>query len=207
MMEANMDAEAPARAVERDIERTRTEMDATLSKLERRLAPSEIVQRGTETVRERVRGLATHAFEALQRHPVPVALAVGAVLARFALRPSAEQRLRLQADDDFDRAWRVLRAGMSRAKEQGYEREAEVERRARELASQVRDYLAPALDGASEVARRGSADAARLLQQTVASSRTAGRALREGSSLHPVATMALLGLAAMVGRRRWRTGY
>ena len=39
-MDAVTDTEAQARAVERDIEQTRNEMDATLSELERRLAPS-----------------------------------------------------------------------------------------------------------------------------------------------------------------------
>ena len=83
-----MDSDAQARAVERDIERTRNDMDATLSELERRLAPSEIVHQSAEsvreTVRERARGFAESTIDTLKRHPVPVALAIGLALARYA---------------------------------------------------------------------------------------------------------------------------
>jgi hypothetical protein len=196
-----MDSEAQARAVEEDIERTRNEMDATLSELERRLAPSEIVHQGAETMRERVRGIATNAVETVKRHPVPVALAIGVALARYAYRPSAEQRLQMQADEDFDRAWRIVRAGLSRAKEESFAREADLERRARELMSEARAYVGPALHTAEQFARRGGEDAWRLLQHAAERSRNASLALREGSSAHPIATIALLGLAALLARR------
>ena len=154
-MDAMTESEAQARAVERDIERTRNEMDETLSQLERRLAPSEIVHQGTESVRERVRGVATNAVDTLKRHPVPVALAVGLALARYAYRPSAEERLRLRAEEDFDRAWRVMRTGLTRAKEQSLEREAKVEQWARDLATEVGRWAEPRLHAAEALARRG----------------------------------------------------
>jgi hypothetical protein len=201
---AATDTEAQARAVERDIERTRNEMDATLSELEKRLAPSEIVHQGAETVRERARGMAYDALEALKRHPVPVALVVGLAVARYASRPSAAELLRLQADDDLDRLWRALKVGMTRAKEEGYAREADLERRARQLASEARDYVEPALRGAEQVARRGADDVLRLLKQAAESSSQAARALRDGAGTHPVAALALVGLAAFLGARRRR---
>jgi hypothetical protein len=206
---AAMDSDAQARAVERDIERTRNEMDATLSELERRLAPSEIVHQGAETVREtvreRARGFAENALDTLKRHPMPVALAIGLALARYAYRPSAEERLRMQADEDFDRAWRVVRSGLTRAKDQTVAREAELERWASALMSDARTKIDPALRTAGKLAQRGGEDTWRLLQQVARSSRDAGRAVRDGSSTHPLATIALLAIAAAVGARRFRS--
>lgn len=201
---ATTDSEAQARAVEQDIERTRQEMDETLSQLERKLAPSEIVHQGAESMRQRARGLASTAVDTLKSHPVPVALAIGVALARYAYRPGPEERLRLQADDDLERAWRMLRTGLSRAKDRGLAREAELERRAMALAQDAGAYVAPALETAQRFARRGSEDAWRLLRQAADASRTTTRALRDGSSTHPLATVALLGLAVLLGARRMR---
>lgn len=206
-MVAMADSEAQTRAVERDIERTRNEMDATLSELERRLAPSEIVHQSAETVRERARGVGTRALEALKQHPVPVALAIGVLLTRYAYRPGAEERLRVRADEDFDRAWRVLQTGLSRAKDQTSAREAELERWARDLFGEARRYVAPTLRAAEHLAHRGGEDAWRLLQQAATTSRHATQTLREGSSAHPLATVALLGIAAVLGARRMRSAY
>jgi hypothetical protein len=206
---AAMDSDAQARAVERDIERTRNEMDATLSELERRLAPSEIVHQGAETVREtvrdRARSLAESAVDTLKRHPVPVAVAIGLALARYAYRPSAEERLRMQADEDFDRAWRAVRNGLARAKDQTVAREAELEQWASALLSEARTKIDPAVRTAGQLAQRGGEDVWRLLQQAATTSRDAGRALREGSSTHPLATIALLAIAAALGARRYRS--
>ncbi len=206
-MDTTTDTEAQARAVERDIERTRNEMDATLSQLERRLAPSEIAQQGSElvkeTVRERIRGFASHAVETVKQHPIPVALAVGLVIARYASRPSAEERLRIRADEDVDRAWRVVRAGLTRAKEQSLDREARLEDWARALASDAHHWAEPGLKAAEQLVRRGSQDAWRVLQHAAASSRTAGKTVRDGAASRPLATIALVGLAALLGRR-WR---
>lgn len=206
---AAMDADAQAREVERDIERTRNEMDATLSELERRLAPSEIVHQGAETVREtvrdRARGFADSTLETIKRHPVPVALAIGLALARYAYRPNAEERLRMQADEDFDRAWRVVQSGLSRAKDQTIARETELEQWAAALLADARTKIDPALRTAGKLAQRGGEDAWRLLQQAAASSRDAGRMVRDGSSTHPLATIALLALGAALGVRRFRS--
>lgn len=200
-MDTVTDTEAQARAVERDIEHTRNEMDATLSELERRLAPSEIVHQGAESVRERVRGVATEAIEAVKRHPVPVALALGLVFARYASRPSAQERLSTQADEDLDRAWRVMSAGLARAKEQSLESEAKLEHWARAFAADAGRWAEPRLEAAAQLVRLGGEDARRVLQQIIAGSRT----VRDGSSSHPLATIALLGLAAAFGARRWRS--
>jgi fructose-bisphosphate aldolase class 1 len=200
-MDAVTDTEAQARAVERDIEHTRNEMDATLSELERRLAPSEIVHQGAESVRERVRGVATDAIEAVKRHPVPVALALGLVLARYVSRPSAQERLSTQADEDLDRAWRVMSAGLTRAKEQSLEGEAKLERWARALATDAGRWAEPRLEAIAHLVRLGGEDARRVAQQVIAGTRT----VRDGSSAHPLATIALLSLAAAFGARRWRS--
>lgn len=206
---AAMDADVQAREVERDIERTRHEMDATLSELERRLAPSEIVHQGAETVREtvreRARGFAETAVEAIKRHRVPVAVAIGIALARYASRPNAEERLRMQADEDFDRAWRIVQSGLSRAKDQTIAREEQLEQWANALLTDVRTTIDPAVRAAGKLAQRGGEDAWRFLQQAAARSREAGRMVREGSSTHPLATIALVALAAALGMRRRRS--
>lgn len=203
------DSDAQARAVERDIERTRNEMDATLSELERRLAPSEIVHQSAEsvreTVRERARGFAESTIDTLKRHPVPVALAIGLALARYAYRPSADERLLMQADEDFERAWRVVQTGLTRAKDRTVAREAELEQWASALLSDARTKIDPALRTAGKLAQRGGEDAWRLLQQAATTSRDAGRAVRDGSSTHPLATVALLAIAAVLGARRLRS--
>ncbi len=206
---AAMDSDAQAREVERDIERTRNEMDATLSELERRLAPSEIVHQGAETVREtvreRARGLATQTVDTLKRHPVPVAVIVGLAVARWAYRPSTEERLRMRADEDLDRAWRVLQTGITRAKEEAMAREADLERRAGAFLSDARAQLDPALRAAGRLAQRGGADAWQLLQHAATTSRNAAQVVRDGSANRPLATLVLVGLAAILGLRRMRS--
>ena len=101
--------------------------------------------------------------------------------------------------------WRALSAGLTRAKEQSLESEAKLERWAMALAKDAGRWAEPRVEAVGELLRRGGQDAWRVLQQAAASSRTASRTVRDGSAAHPLATIALLGLAAAFGARRWRS--
>jgi uncharacterized protein DUF3618 len=116
----NFDAdetEAHARDIQRDIERTRERMDHTLTELERRLAPSEILHSGVETVRVRVRSGASSTVETLKQHPMSLAIAAGVLGIGLALRPSTADRRQRRAEEDIERAVAILGTAFARAKE------------------------------------------------------------------------------------------
>jgi hypothetical protein len=180
-MEAVEDPETQARQIQRDIERTREEMDQTLTALEQRLAPTELLHRGAETIRERVRSGVTNAVDSLKRHQAPVALAGAIVSASLlAFRPSAADRRRRRSEEDFERAYEVLATAVARAKQQ----------------SRV---------GASKLADQTW----QMIQRAGGESREVTRALRREATVHPVGALVLLGAlagAAALGARGLRNG-
>jgi hypothetical protein len=180
-MDALDDTDAQARRIERDIERTRDEMDHTLTELERRLAPSEMLHEGARTIRERVRGGVTRTVDALTRHPGSLALGAAIIGATFALRPSASERLEQRAEQDFDRLWAALATAVDHAK-----------RRSQVGAATLADQTWQTL----RRARDESLDVSRVFQREAAA--------------RPLGALLLLGLAAGVasvgarGLRAWR---
>jgi len=89
--------------IEAEIERTRSELDETLSAIERRLTPGQIVDQGLDylrgsSAREYVRNLG----ESVKREPIPLVL-VGVGLAWLML---SDRRSRSLPHDDFETDWR-----------------------------------------------------------------------------------------------------
>lgn len=152
-MEA-LDTDGRAREIERDIDRTRDEMDQTLSALERRLAPSEIIHQGAQNLRDGVRDSVTRLLATLQRHPAEIALASAVIGATLALRPSAAARAERAAEQDFERAWGLLTTALEHAKTRS-------RRGATELAETTRDTLRRARDESLDVTRTLRAEAER----------------------------------------------
>jgi len=186
-MDAFEDTEIRARQIQRDIERTRDEMDQTLTELERRLAPSEILHQGAETVREGFRTRATAAIETLKRHPAPIVLAAALLGARFAFRPSIADLRRRQAQQDVERAWSLLGLAFERAKEQSQLGAATLE----------------------QLGRLTGERTWRTLQRATAESRAMSRVLRREAGAHPLGAFVLFGLGAgmaMLGARGLRAG-
>jgi uncharacterized protein DUF3618 len=187
------DTEAQARFIERDIERTRQEMDHTLSQLEERLAPSEILHSGAETVRESVRSRATSTVEALKRHPLPIALAAVLIGARFALRKSAADR---RAEQDFERAVSALGVAFGRAQERAQVGASNLAELARDAMNHPDVYATPVLRAAQQLGRRATEE-----------SRMMGTALRREAGTYPLGALVLFGMAAgmaMFGTRAMR---
>ena len=187
--------EAEARQIQRDIERTREEMDHTLTELERRLSPSELLHSGAETVRERVRSGATSTVETLKQHPLPIALAAALLGARLALRPSAADRRRRAAEEDFERAMGALGAAFERAQERAQAGASSLAELVRDAISHPDRYTAPAW---------------RTMQRAVEESRIVGGTLRREAGTYPLGALALFGMAAAMATlasravRGWR---
>ena len=173
--------EAEARQIQRDIERTREEMDHTLTELERRLSPSELLHSGAETVRERVRSGATSTVETLKQHPLPIALAAALLGARLALRPSAADRRRRAAEQDIDRAMAVLGAAFERAQERAQVGASSLVELVREAFRHPDRYTAPTW---------------RTMQRAMEESRIVGGSLRREAGAYPLGALALFGMAA-----------
>jgi hypothetical protein len=188
--------EAEARHIQRDIDRTREEMDYTLTELERRLAPSEILHSGAETVRDRVRSGATSTVETLKRHPLPVALAAGLLGARLAFRPSAADRQRREAQRDFERAMAVLGAAFERAQERAQVRASDLAALVRDAVNHPDRYATPALRFAERLGRRYGETSWRTIQRAAQESRAVGSALRREAGMNPLGALVLFGIAA-----------
>ena len=109
-----------ARRIERDIQRTREAMDHTLTALEHRLAPREILHQSARRMRERLSAGLASTIDTLQRHPAPIAIASALVGAGIAFRPNAMERRERQAAEDFERVWAVLAAAAARAKQRSW---------------------------------------------------------------------------------------
>lgn len=196
--------EAQARHIQRDIDRTREEMDQTLTELERRLSPSEILHSGAETVRERVGSGATSAIETLKRHPLPVAVAAGLLGARLALRPSAAERQRREAQQDVERIMAVLGAAFERAQERAQVGAAGLAELVRDAVNHPDRYATPALEAAERLGRRYGETTWRTIQRAAEESRFMGSALRREARTYPLGALMLFGMVAgmaMLGRR------
>jgi hypothetical protein len=202
--------EAEALHIQRDIEQTREEMDHTLTELERRLSPSEIMHSGAETVRERIRTGATSTVDTLKQHPLPVAVAAALLGAHFALRPSAADRRRREAQRDLERAMSVLGAAFERAQERAQVGASSLAELARDAWSHPDRYATPALRAAERLGRRYGDPAWRSLQRAADESRVVGSALRREAGTNPLGALVLFGLAAALATlgsraaRGWR---
>jgi hypothetical protein len=203
------ETEDETRRIQRDIERTREDMDHTLTELERRLSPGEILHQGAETVREGVRSRFAGVIDAMTDHAAPLALGAALVGAGLALRPSATDRRRRQAEQDFERAWAVLSAGLARAKQRSERGTAKLERLLRESVDGAERWAGPALRTAERVGRDGAAEAWRFLRHARDDSRAIGRTLGNQASAHPLAALLVAGVTAGVlgYRRGQRTAY
>jgi len=137
--------------------------------LEERLAPSEILQQGARTIRERARGAITGTVDSLKEDFVPVAFASALLGALLAFRPTAADRRRRQAEEDIDRTWAALATAASKAKQR----------------SQVGGSLLA--EQAVAALRRAGADARDLT-----------RVLRDETSTRPLGALVVLGAAAGV---------
>ena len=84
--------------IERDIEETRAEIDTTLTQIERRLAPDQLLGRAADYLRRN--GMGTRLGEVIRENPLPVAL-IGVGLAWLAL--SAWSRRPEDARDAYGR--------------------------------------------------------------------------------------------------------
>ena len=196
--------EAAARHIQRDIDRTREEMDHTLTELERRLAPSEILHSSVETVRDRVRSEATSMVDAMKRHPLPVAIALGLLGARFALRPGAAERRRRQTEQDLERTMEVLGAAFEHAQERARVGASGLAELVRDAVGHPDRYATPALRAAERFGRRTSASIWPTVQRAMEESRAMSGALRREAGAYPLGALVLLGLAAgmaTIGRR------
>jgi hypothetical protein len=203
-VDAIEDTDAQARQIQRDLERTREEMDQTLTALEHRLAPSEILHQGAETVRERVRSHAANAVETLKRHPAPVALAAVLLGTRLAFRPSAADRQRRQAQEDVERAWSLLGAAFEKAKEHSQLGTAKLEQLGRDAMNDPGAYAGVALRAFETLARVTADRTWRTMQRATVESRAVGQALRREAETRPLGALMLLGLGigmAMLGTR------
>ncbi len=197
MMDAIDETEEQTRRIQDDIERTREDMDHTLTALEHRLAPEAIMHRTTESLRQGLLNVAERSLDAVKRHPAPLALAGLLVGARLALRPSAADRRLRQGEDDLERAMSVLSAGISRAKEQS-------QRIVRDTA--IGEYGRPALRAAEWLGREGLEHAARWMERAREESHYATRALGAQAEARPLAAVAILALVAGLAIRGARAG-
>jgi len=188
-------AEAQAREIQRDIDRTRAEMDHTLTELERKLAPSEILHAGAETVREHVHSRAISTVETLTRHPLPIAVAAGLLGAHLALRPSAAQRQRRQAQQDLERTLAVLGTAFARAQERAQFGATELVKLARDAMSHPDRYATPALRAAERLGRRYGETTRRTIERAASESRVVSRALRREAQTYPLGALVLFGVA------------
>jgi hypothetical protein len=195
------DADAQARRIQSDIDRTRDAMDHTLTKLEQRLAPEELVQRGTETLRARLRSAVDHTVATVKRHPVPLLAAGAAIAVRVGMRPSAKQRQLRQAEEDFERVWTMLATGVAHAKEQSRHGGTRVAEALRDAVSQAREYAGPAADTAIRLGRHGTKQAARLLDRASRQSRAMTGGLAAEADAHPLAALAVLAVMAGLALR------
>ena len=210
-MDAVEDTDAQAREIQRDIERTRQDMDETLTALEHRLAPSEILHQGAQTVRERVRRSATDTVETLKRHPAPIALGLALLGARLALRPTAADRRRRQAQEDIERAWSLFGVALEKAKEQSHLGAAKLEQLGRNAWNDPGRYAGPAFRALEELGRATGERtwstmqrAERAMQRATDESRAMSQAIRREAGTHPLGALVLFGLGvglAMLGTR------
>jgi hypothetical protein len=204
------DTDAQARHIQRDIERTREEMDHTLTELERRLAPSEILHSGAETVREGARRGATSTVETLKRHPVAIGLAAALVGARIAFRPSAAERRRRRAEHDLERAFAVLGSAFERATERSQLGATKLAELGRDAMAHPGRYASRALRAAEWLGRQTRERTVPLVQRAADESRAMTQALRRDAGTYPLGALVMLGVAAGVatlgtrGFRAWR---
>jgi hypothetical protein len=206
-MDGVENTEAQARQIQRDIERTREEMDQTLSALEEKLAPSEILHQGAETVRERVRTGVADTVETLKRHPAPIALAAALIGARIAFRPSAADLRQRQAEEDIERAWSLIGTALAKAKDNSQVGIARLQELGRDVIDDPARYAGPALQALQEFARLTGEGTWRTVQRAGEESRVVGRALRREAAAAPLGSLVVLGLGAamaMLGLRGLR---
>jgi hypothetical protein len=169
------------REIQRDIERTRDEMDRTLTALEERLSPEQLLQGSAGMIRNGISQLGASARDAVGRHPVPFAAAAVIVGARFALRSSAHERQRRQAAEDLDRTWRVLVTALETARE-----------RSRTGRGRLEDVTRDVADAAGWYARRFLERGGQDLAKTT-------RAVGTYAERRPFTALALLGLTVAAG--------
>jgi hypothetical protein len=195
-MDAVENTEAHARQIQRDIERTREEMDQTLSALEEKLAPSEILHQGAETVRERLRTGVSDTVDTLKRHPAPIALAAALIGARIAFRPSAADLRQRQAEQDIERAWTLIGAAFEKAKDSSQASMTRLQELGRDAIKDPARYAGPAMLALQEFARLTGEGTWRTVQRAGEESRLVSRALRREAAAAPLGAFVVLGLGA-----------
>ena len=204
------DTEVQAQHIQRDIDRTREEMDHTLTELERKLAPSEILHSSAETVREGVRNSATSTLETLKRHPIALGLAAAVIGARFAFRPSMAERRHRKAEQDLERAFAVLGTAFERATERSQLGASKLAELGRDAMAHPGRYAERALRAAEWLGRQTRERTLPMVQRAADESRAMTQVLRREAGTYPLGALVMLGLAAGVatlgtrGLRAWR---
>ncbi len=208
-MAATIEPADRTREIQRDIERTRGEMDDTLTALEQRLSPEQLLHRGVGSMRRGFSHLAASAGATVRRHPAPIAAAALLIGLRFALRPGAQQRRRLQAQEDLDRTWALVAAVLERARQRSRVGRGRIEQLARDVAAEPGSYARPAWREAARIGRRGGERLLRVAERTRHEIRDAARTLGGRRDSRGLTTVAALGIAvgaACVGASRFRRG-
>src|SRR5690349_9310095 len=127
------------REIEHEIERTRAEMDGTLTALEQKLSPGQLLDEAIVTLRESAGRTAVSLAETVRRHPLPVALGTALVATMLARRGADGERR--AGDADTTRRWMtLLSAALAQARmasESGGDRAAELASEARRFTGGV----------------------------------------------------------------------
>jgi hypothetical protein len=112
------DASRDAEQLERSAEQIRADLDRTLDALERRLSPSQLLDRSLTYLREHSGELTRAVGETVRRNPVPIMLAVAGIgwLVTSTLRSRSDSDDRL--DDRIQRAADVTREHTRRTQDQ-----------------------------------------------------------------------------------------
>lgn len=100
-------ASSDSEQLERSAEQIRADLDRTLDALERKLSPSQLLDRSLEYLREHSGELTRNVGEAVRRNPVPVVLTIAGIgwLVASTLRsrsPSDDESANDELDDDVD---------------------------------------------------------------------------------------------------------
>jgi hypothetical protein len=89
--ESRMDRSKPPQEIEEDIARTRVRLSATIEALERELAPSRVVEKGTELLRSTLKPGPGPLREQVRAYAIPLALIVTGLGWLFVLRRRSYQ--------------------------------------------------------------------------------------------------------------------
>jgi ElaB/YqjD/DUF883 family membrane-anchored ribosome-binding protein len=134
--------ERDPRDIEHEIAQTRAEMDTTLTALEQKLSPGQLLDEALGMVRETAERAGTSLAQTVKRHPVPVALGA-ALFTALVTRAGSNGKTRRSApyDDESVRQWiGLLAAAMAQARDvsrAGGERVDDLTRDARRTVSRA----------------------------------------------------------------------